>query len=546
MTLPLAAIQEAVAAALPDREAIVFRDRRLTYAEVAERSRRLANFLLSQGVTIHRPRSELQNWESGQDHVALYMYNGNEYVESLFGGYKARAVPFNVNYRYVREELEYLLNDADAKAIIYHGCFAPTVKEVLAAVPSLKLLIQVDDGSGQPLLDGAVDYETALAESSPGPTGQDYDPDDLFILYTGGTTGMPRGVLWRQADAYVSQMGGLYDGTKVVQSLDEAVERAVALKRHVIFPPPPFMHGAGKYLALRALFEGNTLLIQNVVDHFDPADVLSLVETERANLMLAIGDAFGRPLLDELRRKRYDTASLKFMTNTGAIMSKGVKAGLMEAIPGLTIIDSLGSSETGVQAQNITGPRSGKAKGDFRTMAGARVLSADRTHFLEPGSPEAGWLAKRDFVPYGYFGDEAKTKETFPVIDGVRYVIGGDKVRLMEDGEIEYFGRESMTINSGGEKIFAEEVEEALKHHPAVADVLVAGRPSERWGQEVVALVQLSNGAAPDPAALLAEAEKHIARYKLPKAFRFVDRVGRAANGKPDYRWAKEQAEGAT
>ena len=546
MTLPLSKIQEAVAAALPDREAIVFRDRRLTHAEVAERSRRLANFLLAHGITIHRPRSELRNWESGQDHVALYMYNGNEYVESLLGGYKARAVPFNVNYRYVREELEYLLNDADAKAIVYHACFAPTVKEILGSVPTLKLLIQVEDGSGEPLLDGAHDYETALAESDPGPTGQDYDPDDLFILYTGGTTGMPRGVLWRQADAYVSQMGGLYDGTKVVQSVEEAVARAMAKKRHVIFPPPPFMHGAGKYLALRAMFEGNTLLIQNVVERFDAADVLGLVEKERANLMLAIGDAFGRPLLDELRRRSYDTASLKFLTNTGAIMSKGVKQGLMEAIPGLTIIDSLGSSETGVQAQNISGARTPKTQGDFRTMAGAMVMSEDRTHFLEPGSPEAGWLAKRDFVPYGYYGDETKTKETFPVIDGVRYVIGGDKVRLLENGEIAYFGRESMTINSGGEKIFAEEVEEALKHHPAVADVLVAGRPSERWGQEVVALIQLANGAAPDPEALRAEAAKHIARYKLPKAFRFVAEVGRAANGKPDYAWARKEAEGAT
>ncbi|PJK30833.1 acyl-CoA synthetase [Minwuia thermotolerans] len=545
MTLPLAPLHEAVAAALPEREAIVFRDRRLTYAEVAERSRRLANFLLSQDITIHRPRSELENWESGQDHVALYMFNCNEYVEALLGGYKARAVPFNVNYRYVREELEYLLNDADAKAIVYHGCFAPVVREVLADVPTCRLLIQVDDGSGQPLLEGAFDYEAVLAESSPGPTGQTCEPDDLFILYTGGTTGMPRGVLWRQADAYLSQMGGRYDGVNVVGSLDEAVRRAVNKKRYTIFPPPPFMHGAGKYLALRTLFEGNTLLIQNVTDRFDPADVLSLAEKERANLMLAIGDAFGRPLLDELRRKPYDTSSLKFVTNTGAIMSKGVKAGLMEMIPGLTIIDSLGSSETGIQAQNVSGAKAGVERGDFRTMADTRVMAEDRRRFLEPGEPAAGWLAIGGRVPYGYYGDEAKTKETFPEIAGVRYVIGGDKVRLLENGEIEYFGRDSVTINSGGEKIFAEEVEEALKHHPAVADVLVAGRPSERWGQEVVALVQLANGASPDPAALNAEAAKHIARYKLPKAFRFVDRVGRSANGKPDYRWAKQQAEGA-
>ncbi|WP_416899059.1 MAG: acyl-CoA synthetase [Minwuia sp.] len=543
MTLSLGTIHEAVSAALPDRTAIIFRDRRLTYAQVAERTRRLANFFISQGITLHTPRSALQNWESGQDHVAVYMTNCNEYVETLLGGYKARAVPFNVNYRYVREELEYLLNDADAKAVVYHARYAPVMDQVRDAVPTLRLLIQVDDGSGEPLLDGALDYETVLAESSPAPTGLDCEPDDLFILYTGGTTGMPRGVLWRQEDAYMSQMGGRYDGRNEVGSVEEAVERACAKKGYVIFPPPPFMHGAGKYLALRSQFEGNTLLIQNVTDRFNPADVLSLVGTERANLMLAIGDAFGRPLLDELRRGSWDTSSLKFLTNTGAIMSKGVKAGLMEAIPGLTIIDSLGSSETGIQAQNISGPKSGVEKGDFRTMSDTRVMAEDRSRFLEPGEPEAGWLAIGGRVPYGYYGDEAKTKQTFPAIDGKRYVVGGDKVRLLENGEIEFFGRESVTINSGGEKIFAEEVEEALKPHPSVADVLVAGRPSERWGNEVVAMIELRDGAEPDEAGLLAEAEKHIARYKLPKAFLFVDKVGRLANGKPDYRWAKRTAE---
>jgi fatty-acyl-CoA synthase len=226
-------------------------------------------------------------------------------------------------------------------------------------------------------------------------------------------------------------------------------------------------------------------------------------------------------------------------------MSKGVKAGLLSHMPRLTIIDSLGSSETGVQAQQHTSAEGDRDRGDFATVPDAIVVSEDRTRILAPGADETGWLAKRALVPLGYLGDAEKTRETFPVIDGVRYAIGGDKVRLQADGGLRFFGRESVTINSGGEKIFAEEVEEALKPHPSVADVLVAGRPSERWGNEVVALVQLREGHAPDPDGLLAEAARHIARYKLPKAFRFVDAVGRFANGKPDYRWAKEAAKEA-
>lgn len=541
----LALINEAVSAAVPDRTAIIHRDRRLTYAEVASRSRRLANFLLSHGITIRQERDGLENWQSGQDHVALYMFNCPEYVESMLATWKARAAQFNVNYRYVREELEYLLNDADAKAVIYHAQFAPVIAEIRKQVPTLRLFIQVEDGSGEPLLDGAHDYEQVIADASDTMPDLAFSPEDIFILYTGGTTGMPKGVLWRQEDAYLSQMGGFYNGTDRIQDMDELVDRAVNLKSHTIFPPPPFMHGAGTYLSVRALNEGNTLLIQSVTDRFDAADVLSRIQEHRPSLMLSIGDAFGRPLLDELQRGDYDVSSVRYMTNTGAILSKGVKQGLIRHMPKMTILDSLGSSETGVQAMQHFGASGNTRSGDFSIVQDAIAVSEDRQRILEPGSGEVGWLAKRGIVPYGYYADETKTQETFPVINGVRYAIGGDKVRLLADGGVEFFGRESVTINSGGEKIFAEEVEEALKPHPSVADVLVAGRPSERWGNEVVAMIQLRDGHAEDRASLLAEAERHIARYKLPKAFLFVDEVGRFANGKPDYRWAKKEAEKA-
>lgn len=548
MSFNLAAVSERIAEVVPDREALVFRDRRLTHAELRDRTRRLANHLLGAGLGCHRERSELAGHESGQDHLALYLHNGNEYLEGMLGAYKARVAPFNVNYRYVEEELVYLLNDAKARAIVYHDCFAPRVAAVRDQVPTLEVFLQVADESGEALLDGAVRYEEALAAASAERPDVEWSPDDLYILYTGGTTGMPKGVLWRQADILVAALGGRDAATgEVFDSLDRFAERASAgaLGNGVpmrVLPSPPFMHGAGHWIALGAWHAGNTVLIQDEPERFHAPDVCRVAERERANLLLIVGDAFGKPLIEALRAERYDLAALQIILSGGAALNASYKQELLELLPHVTIMDSIGSSEAGGQGSTVSNADTGASTGRFLPGPGSVVVSEDFTHLLEPGHEGMGWWAKQGQVPLGYLGDPAKTAKTFPVIDGVRYSVPGDRARLLADGAIELHGRDSQTINSGGEKIFAEEVEHALKQHPAIWDAVVAGRPSERWGQEVVAIVQLAEGARFDEASVLAECEKHLARYKLPKAFVVVDRVLRSPAGKADYRWAKEQA----
>jgi acyl-CoA synthetase (AMP-forming)/AMP-acid ligase II len=532
-------INEAIAKAIPDREAIVFRDRRLSYAELTNRTRRLANLLRDHGLGCHTPRSNLAGWESGQDHLGLYLYNGNEYIEGMLGAFKSRVAPFNVNYRYVDEELIYLLNNANTKALMFNSSLADRVQKIRDQVPTLELLIQVAD-EDRPLLKDAMDYEAALANSSTGEPDCECSPDDLYILYTGGTTGMPKGVLWRQGDILIATLGGRRTNGSVLQTVDDYIARAhTGERRHL--PAPPFMHGAGHWVALQALNTGGTIVIQSEVSRFDAANVLDVVEREQVNNLLLVGDAFGRPLADEISAKVRDLSSLKNLITGGAIMTAKLKAELIEALPQITIIDTAGSSETGGQGSQISNAITGASSGRFRLAAHNAVLSEDISRVLNPGHEGLGWWARTGNIPLGYLGDEAKSKATFPVINGARYAIPGDKVRLLDDNTLELHGRESVTINSGGEKIFAEEVEQAIKNHPAVFDAVATGRPSERWGNEVVAIVKLRDGMEASEDSLLAEAGKHIARYKLPKAFVFLDEIVRSPAGKADYRWAKAQ-----
>jgi fatty-acyl-CoA synthase len=545
----VAHVMEAVEATCPDRPCILFHDRHLSYAEVGDRTRRLANVLLDAGFEVRAERSSLADHESGQDHLALLLYNGNEYLEGMLGAYKARVAPFNVNYRYVAEELVYLLDDAGARGIVFHSAFAPTLAEALPRLPRLELLLQVADDSGNELLGGATWYEDALAAASPELSSSvraSWSTDDLYILYTGGTTGMPKGVLWRQADIFVGALGGRRTDTREeFASLDEITSLAESGGARLL-PAPPFMHGAAHWMAFGCFTGGNTLVIPSVVDHFDPGELLRTVEEHAVNIVLIVGDAFGRPLVDELEQGEHVTDSLLAIVSGGAILSTGVKRRLLEALPSIMVLDGLGASETGAQAGQRASAGQEPSTGTFIPSSDTCVLSEQLDAVLEPGHDGLGWLAQRGRVPLGYLGDPAKSSRTFPMVDGVRHAVPGDRARLRADGVLELAGRDSVTINTGGEKVFAEEVEKAIAAHPAVYDVVVCGRPSERWGNEVVAIVQITDGGEVSDAELLAEAERHLARFKLPKTILRRDHIERSPSGKADYRWASAQAVATT
>ncbi len=537
MKFNLAEIHESLAAAFPDRDCLIFRDRRFTWQQFTDRTRRLANLLISHGLGCRQERGGLRNFESGQDHLGIYLYNGNEYLESMYGAYKARVAPFNVNYRYIENELIYLLNDADCRALVYHASFAPRLQKIRKELPNLRLLLQVADDSGNDLLPGALDYEEALRKSSSERPGVNWSPDDLYILYTGGTTGMPKGVLWRQEDIFFGALGGHPPGAEKVPSVEALVESARTSYARAL-PAPPFMHGASHWMALTCWHQGGTVIVQDHPDRFDPHDIWSTVERERITFMTIVGDAFGRPLLDQLDKQTYNLGSLSIILSGGAILTPAIKEGFLEKIPHLMIIDGFGASETGGQGSQVSMRGMSVTTGTFRMNDQTLVLKDDLSGPVTPGSDESGWLARTGHVPLGYFKDAEKTAKTFPVLDGKRYAVPGDHAKVAEDGEITVLGRGSVSINSGGEKIYPEEVEKALKHHPAVYDAVVVGTPSERFGQQVTAVVQARPGEVPSATELIEFSARHLARYKLPKEIIYVDQMVRSPSGKADYRWA--------
>ncbi|MEZ5166474.1 MAG: acyl-CoA synthetase [Acidimicrobiales bacterium] len=536
---------EHIAARVPDREAIITPERRLTFAEVRDRSRRLARALSAHGIGCHRERSDLQPWESGQDHVALYLHNGPEYLEGMLGAWMARAVSFNVNYRYVADELRSLLLDAGATVIVYHAAFAPVVAEIRPQLPRGHILIQVADRSGEPLLDGAFDYESLLAGHDPEPLALDLSPDDLYIVYTGGTTGLPKGVLWRQADIWPAAMGGADPRTGAEFAGYGAAADNAAEDR--VFPyliAAPLMHGAGQWLAFLAWMGGDPVVFGHAVDRLDPADVLRTIERERCSFMIVVGNAFGRPILDELQRgdadgEPYDITSLKVLATGGTAMTVGVKQEFLRHRPGLRIIDSMGSSEAGTQGRNVADDDSVEA-GVFEPGPGTCLVNDELDAVLDQTAGAKGWLARSGRIPLGYLGDPDKTARTFPTIGGVRFSVPGDRAEWRADGRLQLLGRDSVCINTGGEKVFVEEVEAALLAHPSVADAVVVGRPDERWGAEVCAVIAPSGPVTTEQ--IIEHCAAHLARYKLPRTVITVPEVVRGPNGKADYRWAAEVA----
>jgi 3-oxocholest-4-en-26-oate---CoA ligase len=542
----LAQVFSAVAAANPDRDCIVFGHRRFTYSQTDVRARRLARALHSWGLGARRERSELAPHESGQSHLGIYLANCNEFLETMLGAYLARVAPFNVNYRYVADELVYLLGNAGAEALVYQARFAPTLAEALQRSQLAPLrLIHVDDESGNEPLPQAVRYEELLASMSDEPLDLTPSPDDLYVLYTGGTTGMPKAVLWRQHDIYMNAMGGRPPfGGEPVTSLDDIVERS-RLGAPGSMTCAPLMHGAAQWAAFIGLCGGRPFVMAPTTTHFDPAEAWELASREKVMSLSFVGDAFGRPLADALEAGDYDLSGLQILVTGGAALSAPLKQRFLDLLPQLTILDAGGSSESGNQMGQVSS-RAQRASGRFTPNPGAVVVSEDLTRILSPGDDEIGWLAQQGLIPLGYLGDPAKTARTFPVIEGIRHSVPGDRARWFADGQIELLGRDAVTINSGGEKIFAEEVEAAIAEHPAVYDVVVTSRPSARWTNEVVAIVALADGAGASEEdmaeSIIAEAARHLARYKLPKAVLFRDRLQRSPSGKADYRWAKTQA----
>ena len=542
MEFNLASIAAAVAAAIPDRPYFTQGGVRLSYGEFMGRSHQLANGLARRGLGCRTERAHLAGHESGQDHVAVYMFNCHEYLEVMIACYAARAAPFNVNYRYVDDELVYLLDDQQASAVVYQSEFAPVLDRIRGRLPMLRTLIQVADDSPNALLEGADWYHDVLAAESTEPPDLSPSPDDLYVLCTGGTTGMPKGVLWRQADIFVSALSGASTRLgREFASTDEIVQEAIDRgERFRNLATAPFMHGAAQWSALTALTHGNGIVLPGKVHSLDPAEVWRTASQERVTMMQIVGDAFARPLLDELERHRYDLRSLKIIMNGGANLSVAAKRRILEHLPHVTVGDGLGTSEagaTGVATSKVEHERASA----FDLSPGVTVLSSDLSRAVEPGERELGWMATGGRIPLGYLGDPGKTASTFPTINGVRYVIPGDRAELLADGRMVLRGRDSVTINSGGEKIFAEEVEQALLAHEAIEDVVVCGRPSERWGSEVVAVVALRPGQTATSDELCAAARIRIAPYKVPKLIVFRDRIARHPSGKADYRWATDQ-----
>jgi 3-oxocholest-4-en-26-oate---CoA ligase len=529
----IGAVLDAIADADPDRLMTVCGTHRSTFGESAERTRRLANFLAGRGLGAHRERAELANWECGQDRVALIMHN-DLYPDMVIGSLKARTVPVNVNYNYAPREVAELLDYLRPRAVIYHRSFGSKFADVLP--PSFAdVMISVDDDSSAPQLPGAIRLEDALAQ---GDTDHDIasSPDDVMMVCTGGTTGRPKGVMWRQSDTYVVSMNGADH-----DSVDE-IHAKLGFQGQPWFAVSPLMHAAGMWTAFAGLLNGLPIVLYDKT-RFDPCAVLETAAREKVGMMTMVGDAYAAPLVEELRNGSYDLSSMYAIGTGGAATNPKHQRALLELLPQITLINGYGSSETG----NVGFGRSqhGEQKDTFELREGALVLSENYGRFLQPGEQEVGFVARAGRIPLGYFDDEAATRKTFPVVDGQRVVISGDRGSLAADGSLQLFGRDSLVVNTGGEKVFVEEVEEVLRAYAGVSDALVVGRPSERWGEELVALVALQpdmKGAVITSEQLHSQCTSHLARFKAPKEFIIVDQVRRLGNGKPDYRWAKATA----
>ena len=533
MELHYATIWESIADTIPESTAVVHGDTIRTWAEYDDRAARLAAAYAAAGL--------------GHDSkIGLYMYNGNEYLEAQYGAFKVRGVPINVNYRYLDDELWYLLDNADAEALVFHSSLAERVGQVIDRLPKLKLLIDVDDG-GASGMDRAVAYDTVLATHQPMERIVRSE-DDIYMLYTGGTTGMPKGVMYDMAShvGLFLRSGFPFLGERVPRTGEEVAPLVRAIteagNRMIAIPCAPLMHGTGLWLGAFASHLTGGEVITLTSRALDPREVLRTAQARRATSLVIVGDAFAKPLvaaIDEAaaRGEPYDLSSVAVILSSGVMWTTEVKEQLLERIPHVVLFDAIGSTEGSMGNQMSTrGASTETAK--FTQNPTTKVFTEDGRE-VTPGSDEIGLVAAGGFVPIGYFKDADKTERTFRTVDGVRYAFPGDLAKVAADGTLILLGRGSQVINSGGEKIFPEEVEEAVKRVPGVLDCLVVGVDDERFGQAVTAIAA-TDGTPLDEAEVIAHVKTQLARYKAPKRVVFVAEVPRAPNGKADYATAKQ------
>jgi acyl-CoA synthetase (AMP-forming)/AMP-acid ligase II len=516
-------VWEVVADTIPDAPALIHGDRTVTWAEFDGRANAVAQALLDAGV-------------QRQDKVAHYLYNGTEYLESTFAMFKAGLVPVNTNYRYTDDELAYLWDNADAVAVIFHGTFVERIEGLQDRVPGVRTWLWVDDGSG-PCPTWATPYESVASVKSDkvvAPWGR--SGDDLLMLYTGGTTGMPKGVMWRQDDLFcrinagnmlrVPEDGGL-----------EGIGKAIVGAGPRIVPACPLMHGTGSFTSIGSLNVGGCV-VTLTNRRFDPAELLDTIDRENVNVIAIVGDAFAKPILAALDEHpgRWKLSTLLAMISSGVMFSEESKRGLLKHRPTMMLVDAFSSSEAIGMGASVSSGSSTEHTAHFTLGPDVRVLDPETGKNVTAGSGEVGVLALGGRNPVGYYKDEQKSASTFKEIEGVRYSIPGDFATVDSDGSIQLLGRGSVVINTGGEKVFPEEVEEALKLHPAVRDAVAVAIPDQRFGEVVAAVVELKPAAAvPTEQELIDHVKGRLAGFKAPKRVRFVESIERSPAGKIDY-----------
>ena len=537
MEFNAADIFEGVVDRVPDREAIVHGSTRLTYKELDSRSNKAANALKKLGI------------KKGS-HIGIYAFNCVEWLEIMLGAYKLCAIPININYRYVEEELKYLIDNADMEAIFYHKQFSNKLENIKSHLPLLKDFICIEDNSGEDdVIDKSFNFEDLIANEDESRLDVDRSGDDKYILYTGGTTGMPKGVVWRMEDVLMTLGGGIDAVTGEKYPTPEAFADKCLQDQTIALALAPFMHGGAQWQSFNSFFSGWKLIINDQVS-FDADYVWEVVAKEKVMNLTIMGDAMGRPLCDALPRaieKGLDLSSLFVLSSTASVFSASIKDTILEYLPNLFLIDAVGSSETGATGVNIH-TKDGKLKDSgggpkFTKPNFSEILNLDTKEVIPPSDTETiGYLARKGHVPVAYYKDEEKSKKTFIEVGGVRYSIPGDMAKYEEDGQMTLLGRGSVSINSGGEKIFPEEVEMALKAHPNIFDCLVVGVKDDRWGQKVVAVIQRRENDELSLDDIKDVASKYIASYKMPKEIVFSELIERAPSGKPNYQWAQEFA----